>query len=63
MYLWIARDIEGTLYVYKRKPVKHTVAFYPENPHDNDYFCLDNDTLFPEVTWENSPKKIELKIK
>ena len=62
MELYIARDKDGSLFLYNYFPVK-----------DNDQFMVDGDDiygdgmkidsgLFPEVTWENSPQKVELKL-
>lgn len=56
--LWIARDNcnDKRLYLYKNKP--------PRNVKNN---CFDtiplieiDKTLFPKVTWENSPQQVEL---
>lgn len=59
---WVARDLEGPLYLYKKRPKRETVAFFPVDPNDNSYFSIDSE-LFPEITWENSPVKVELKVK
>ena len=60
MIMWIARDKDGMLYLYENEP---KLAY--SNAH---YFDVDNGEyyelpigLFPEVTFENSPKKVELK--
>lgn len=59
MILWIARDTDGYSQLYIEKPIKK-----------NGYFkCVSNTgwftiscNLFPNVTFENSPQKIELKL-
>lgn len=58
MELWIARDFEGDIYAYGRKPDRHEKVFYSDT---NECIKLRTDS-FPEVTCENSPKKVELKL-
>ena len=57
MKLWIARDKDGTLCLYNAKPNKYTSWF----DLDEGSSAL-NDSLFPEVTFENSPREVELKL-
>ena len=59
MKMWIARDLRGDLYLYTEKPEK--IALYGYFTGD-DWFEL-NTNAFPEVTFENSPQEVELKIK
>lgn len=59
MDLWIARNKCGELFFYVYKPVKSEYYFKP------DFFGYQkriDRSLFPEVTWENSPQKVELKL-
>ena len=59
MELWIARDSDGSLFIYDNKPKKNTKdkSF---SPTGRVYiFC---DEWFPEVTFENSPQRVELKL-
>ena len=59
---WAARDKNGLLYVYSSKPkrVKNGDRFKPVRLHD---YCSQLDSeLFPELTWQNSPKRIEMKL-
>ena len=63
MKLWIARSECGDLTLYKTKPKKEvsmlsTTTYWNDR---NESFTIDN-RLFPEVTFENSPKKVELKL-
>ena len=58
MKMWIARDIRGGLYLYTEKPEK--IALYGYFTGD-DWFEL-NTNAFPEVTFENSPMEVELKL-
>lgn len=62
MKLWIARDRDGTLCLYKEKPRLDISYWY-------DHFCgldgcvaeLDTNN-FPSVTFENSPQMVEVKL-
>lgn len=58
--VWVARDKDGTLAMFKNKPILDI---------DNDWYCEDcdgdfsivNKDMFPEVTFENSPKQLIIK--
>ena len=58
MKLWIARDYNGLLFLHDEKPTLHEIYgyWYSENSYE-----LDMD-MFPEVTFENSPREVELKL-
>ena len=57
MKLWIARDKDGLMYLYMKKPVLIMHYF------DAKYLIGEvNKTSFPEVTFENSPQEVELKL-
>ena len=57
MELWIARDKDGLIYLYMKKPTLITHYF------DTKYLIGEIDeTSFPEITFENSPQKVELKL-
>ena len=58
--MWIARDKDGELYFYSKKPVKLNNCFASKNGHG---IIMIDEQLFPEVTFENSPREVELKIK
>lgn len=61
MKMWIARDMRDMgrdLYLYTEKPEK--IALYGYFTGD-DWFEL-NTNAFPEVTFENSPMEVELKL-
>lgn len=61
MSIWIARDADGALYLYRHKPTKLRGAKRFIDKKDPAFFIskLDKD-LFPEVTWGNSPKKLKV---
>lgn len=60
MKLWIARDFDGHLNLYVNKPSLDS--------NDNMYYVMEDDylnidkELFPEVTFENSPQMVEIKL-
>ena len=62
MKLWIARLSINLLYVYTEKPEKQTTKT------GDSVFTLKGVILelpeewFPEVTFENSPQKVEIKL-
>lgn len=55
--VWIARDKDGELCLYKSKPWR---CVYDQFDCDEMFLPMDSD-MFPEITWENSPKEFELK--
>ena len=61
MKLWIARDLNNRLYFYKDKPVREKDEFIPD-PDKSCYWEELNKKKFPEVTFENSPQQVELKL-
>lgn len=58
MKLWIARDKSGGLWLFKNKPI-YTVFW--KDTFENNIGELDY-RLFPEITFENSPQEVELKL-
>lgn len=66
MKLWVARNKSGTLVLWFNKPVKQGDAWYS----NDGFFILDSVQSptfgevipFPEVTFENSPQMVELKL-
>lgn len=59
MKLWIARDEDGILCLYESKPYLDMDNEWDSD--DNDYLVID-ESQFPEVTFENSPMEVELKL-
>lgn len=55
--LWIARDEDGSLRLWKYKPKRDGSRFI----HGFNAGKLDM-YLYPDVTWENSPQLVELKL-
>jgi len=65
MELYIARDKDGKLFLYNYLPNRNNDSgnFMVEvdDMWDGEIMSIDPE-LFPEVTWENSPKQVELKL-
>ena len=51
---YIARNKGGELYVYAEKPKKGTTTFIPISP----IWHKIPEEYYPEITFENSPKKL-----
>lgn len=64
MKLWIARDKDGTLWLFKEYPIKKETLFYPTEDITGrlTYFRSMLMDMFPEITFENSPQEVELKL-
>ena len=58
--MWIARDADGELYLYRHRPTKlrSTDRFIDKRDPGFFYSCL-NKEMYSEVTWENSPKELK----
>lgn len=62
MKFWIARDLDGTLILSNKQP------YLPNKCYD--FFCFDGDAsiyyldrnMFTDITFENSPQEVELKL-
>ena len=58
--VWIARDKNGTLAIFENKPIlDYDNAWYCE--YADEAFSTINNELFPEITFENSPKQLIIK--
>ena len=60
MKLWIARDKNGALALYTAEPILYYGKQY-EGTYKSQMIDLDEE-LFPEVTFENSPQQVEIKL-
>lgn len=58
MGIWIARNKDGTLEAYRAVPVRKKHNFESDLSDWVDYL---EDEMYPEVTWENSPKELVVK--
>lgn len=69
MKVWIARDFDGGLYTFINKPWLQTVdkiwldyPVYIDWKDDSSYYEQLDCNLYPEITFENSPMQVELKL-
>ena len=58
--LWIARDKDNSLFIYSKKPIKD-YNFYKYDIEDVLDSTLIPEELYPELTFENSPKQLIIK--
>ena len=67
MKLWIARDEDGSLYLYNYEPCKNKISGrFTCGIKSNGVWSAEyelNSHLLPEITFENSPQEVELKLK
>ena len=56
--LWVARDWGGMLFAYFNKPIRYTV--WKEWESAGVHLSID-DSLFPELKWEDEPLEVELR--
>lgn len=60
--MWVARDKNGELNLYKTKPFRnHREEFWEVDDLEN-MILLPSD-LLPEIRWEEGPDEITLKVK
>ena len=59
MKYWVARDKRGECYLYEGKPIECTEGVW--QPSGHRWYSV-SPRLFPEVTFENSPQEVELKL-
>ena len=68
--LWIARDKDGDLFAYENEPLRNEKdeAFEVNHKFEAVWGWMELNFLpfsewFSEVTWENSPIEVELRLK
>lgn len=59
MELWIARDACGYQQLYVERPIKKN-GYFERVPNTGWYTISCN--LYPEITFENSPKRIKIEL-
>lgn len=59
--MWIARDKSGAVYLYELRPEQGSSMFLDVNGNNGTIY-LGEKEIYPELTWENSPKQVEIKI-
>ena len=68
--VWVARDFDGKLYSFKKKPRRHIIGRFWTESEEKDtmfqrkegdaYFEKLYDGLFPDMRYEDEPIKVEL---
>lgn len=63
MKLWIVRNPDGSLWLHEEEPSlvfdDELRRWYYKSGNSLEFY---NESLFQEVTFENSPKNVELKL-
>lgn len=65
MKFWIARDKDGSLWMYDNEPVLRSEKSFgvkPKPSGETKPAKQLQDWYFPEVTFENSPQQVEIKL-
>lgn len=57
--MYVARDKDSQLYLFKDAPLRGKECWWAEAGVDGTYLRLDT-ALFPEVTWESEPLPVSL---
>lgn len=60
--MWVARDKNYCLFLYEEKPHLETYDNINEWVSDGNCYVFDGN-LFPDITFENSPREIEITLK
>lgn len=63
MELWIARNEDGTLYLFHKQPVYNYMVEICDYmwQHGTIIGSIDK-SYFPEVTFDNSPQKVKIEL-
>lgn len=60
---WIARDFDGSLYHYSEKPLRDENNDQWATPNSEVSYGELPPKMFPEITWDDEPRKVEISIK
>lgn len=64
MKFWIARDKDNSLALFKTRPINHAdMCWVPREDVDCGNYINLPESEFPEVTFDNSPKEINVDCK
>lgn len=64
MKFWIARDKDNSLALFKTRPINHAdMCWVPREDVDCGNYINLPESEFPEVTFDNSPKEINVDSK
>jgi len=60
--MWIARDKDGSLWIYEDKPIRDEVKWVCKHKSHLGFFSeIVEFPPFSNVTWENSPQELIIK--
>lgn len=62
MKVWIARDADGGLFMFSKKPKKMGTFFMRVNAEEATGLWPLHEKSLPDVTWENSPQEFYIEI-
>ena len=65
MKFWVARDFDGSLWMYDDEPVLRSEKSWgvrPKPKGETKPAKPLQDWYFPEITFENSPQQVEIKL-
>ena len=62
MKMWIARDEDGRLFLFNAQPYRVDWKYPCKVWESEEDYMRIKDELYPEVTFENSPMEVELKL-
>lgn len=64
MKFWIARDRDNSIALFKTRPINHAdMCWVPREDVDCGNYINLPESEFPEVTFDNSPKEINVDSK
>ena len=62
MKLWITRNGDNSLHIHNVKPSLIYDDYTKQWAYEGDVSMEIDEDLYPEVTFENSPQEVELKL-
>lgn len=62
MELWIARDLNNSLSLFRDKPKLKFINIHCRRIWIGNFAAAVKTDLFPEVTFENSPQKVKIEL-
>lgn len=64
MKFWIARDKDNSLALFKTRPINHAdMCWVPREDIDCGNYINLPESEFPDITFDNSPKEINVDCK
>ena len=58
--LWLARDKDGFLTLFKSKPERAHEEWVDFNPETEEQFIFIDNSLFPNLKWEDEPIEVNI---